>query len=602
MRKQFKGYIFAFLALATVLVGMLGASFVFANNHQSAHAQTPIGGSGKPASMSMLSMHVVDMQKVPAEATSPLKQIPTKALPIPAWNPTIYAQVKQAAAQNKNAPVGMHAQSAPANATSAGPYTPSATKHFQGIADSTSVCPYFGGCQPPDQALAASSTWVFQGVNTSFAVYSVTGTLQTGWPKNSQSFFGVPNPGSCDPKGPFMSDPRAFYDPNDGRFWVAMLQVEGIAGLNSCPELTLYWIAVSQTSDPRGLWNIYNFDMRAGTGTTNYADFVQFGFDQQAIYFSANMFNKANTAYQYAEIFAAKKSSMEKGLSVSFFGFLQLSVSSSRTVLVDTVEPVETEAHKYGGPNGGLFINAFNGGEVHQFNGDPFGDDCISTSCHGLAIWTLTKPGTSSTTLSFAFVDTASYILPPSADEPGCSRCVDTFDTRISGTPPYHNGLISFALETSVNNGTQNVPGIFWGQVAPEINDNGTLAGAALFQRGYYFYGGDSTASYGALMPDADGDLFMVFDFMNSTTNPEIAFTARRVAFSFGLFHDGGLILRAGDASTTDSRWGDYSATSYDGSKTDNVWFSGEYAPASGPINGDWSTFIGQDKFCTTCN
>src|SRR5205823_7267652 len=63
----------------------------------------------------------------------------------------------------------------------------------------------------PDQALAASPNWVLQGVNTSFAVYSTTGTLQAGWPKNAQNFFGIPNPGSCDTHGPFLSDPRAFY-------------------------------------------------------------------------------------------------------------------------------------------------------------------------------------------------------------------------------------------------------------------------------------------------------------------------------------------------------------------------------------------------------
>jgi len=105
-------------------------------------------------------------------------------------------------------------------------------------------------------------SYVFQGVNTSFAVYNTSGTLQTGWPKNALSFFGVPNPGACDPAGPFLSDPRAFYDANHGRFWAATLQVEGAFGLNSCPFKTLYWIAVSKTSDPRGVWNVYAHAMR----------------------------------------------------------------------------------------------------------------------------------------------------------------------------------------------------------------------------------------------------------------------------------------------------------------------------------------------------
>ncbi len=98
-------------------------------------------------------------------------------------------------------------------------------------------------------AIAASPQWVFQGVNTSYAVYNTSGKIQAGWPKNSQVFFGVPNPPhNCDPHGPFLSDPRALYDVNDGRFWAATLQVEGAFGIApNCPFQTLYWIGVSQT-------------------------------------------------------------------------------------------------------------------------------------------------------------------------------------------------------------------------------------------------------------------------------------------------------------------------------------------------------------------
>jgi hypothetical protein len=117
-----------------------------------------------------------------------------------------------------------------------------------------------------------------------------------------------------------------------------------------------------------------------------------------------------------------------------------------------------------------------------------------------------------------------------------------------------------------------------------------------LFQQGYYFYSGDGTASFGALMPDSDGDLFMVFEFMNSSTNPEVAYTARRVTFSPGSFHDGGIVLKAGAAPTSNSRWGDFEATSFDGAG--NVWFAGEYSAS----NADWSTYIGRDAFCSTCN
>jgi hypothetical protein len=585
LSKNYKGPFILFVTLLVLLGGVLGGSLVLARGSQQQGSPTHPVGSGKSATAAVVAMHVIDMSAVPAEKPRSSSHRPV-ALPLRTGvSPAVYAQRKAAAA---------HSQTRVDHSTypvpTGGTYTPTASKKFQGMSDSASICPYFGGCQPPDMALAASPSWVLEGVNTSFAVYSPTGVLQAGWPKTAQSFFGVPNPGICDPHGPFLSDPRAFYDPNDKRFWVAELQVEGAFGLNACPFQTLYWIAVSQTSDPRGLWNIYAFNM--ALGTTNAADYTQFGFDQQAIYFSGNMYNQAGTAYKYAEIFGAKKSSMESGLAVTAFGFFGLSVSASTTVLVDTVQPVEAQAPAYGGPSGGLFINSFN------MNGDPSGHNCFSTACVGLAIWALAKPGTSSTSLSFAFVNTLSYILAPNADEPGCTACIETFDTGISGTPPYHNGLISYGLEEGLGNGSQIVPCVFWGQVTPALNDAGALTGASLYQEGDYCYSGDGSASFGTLMPDAIGDLFMVFEFMSSGVNPEVAYTARRVALAPGVFHDGGLILRKGDAPTFDSRWGDFEATSYDGSTKDDVWFAGEYSNSG----GDWSTFIGKDKYCATCN
>jgi hypothetical protein len=556
-------------------------SFVFAKGQTQATSSPQGSGTGKPATAKMVAMHLMNMQNVPGETPASSSHHPSALPLLTGVSTAVYAQRKAAAAHNKNATVATHPYANPSE--SSGIYTPSATKKFQGMADSTSICPPLA-CQPPDQALATSTKWVFQGDNTSFAVYSPAGALQTGWPKNAQSFFGVPNPGSCDPNGPFLTDPRAFYDPNDGHFWAAILQVEGAFGINSCPFVTRYWIAVSQTSDPRGAWYIYAYDM--SLGTTNAADYTQFGFDQQAIYFTGNMFDQSGSAYQYAEVLGANKSSLELGVGVSAFGFYLLSVGG---VPVDTVQPMETEAHSYSGPLAGLFINSFN---------INFGGGQCSSGCSGVVVWAMTNPGTASTSLNGIVISTAGYSLAPNADEPGCTQCIETLDTRISGTPVYHNGFISFALETGIYNGTQVVPGIYWGQVAPVLNDNGSIANGSVYQSGYYYYGSDFAASFGALMPDADGDLFMVFEYMGSSVNPSAVYTARRVTYTPGLFHDAGIYLKKGLAATFDSRWGDYEATSYDGFSSDNVWFAGEYSAS----NADWSTFIGKDKFCSTCN
>src|SRR5207302_6588154 len=66
----------------------------------------------------------------------------------------------------------------------------SALSSFSGIQSSAAVCPPVG-CNPPDMAVAASPTWVFQGVNTAFGVFDTHGNLQPGYPKFIRDFFGV---------------------------------------------------------------------------------------------------------------------------------------------------------------------------------------------------------------------------------------------------------------------------------------------------------------------------------------------------------------------------------------------------------------------------
>jgi len=577
MREQYRGYLVSFAALLIVLGGMFAASFVFTKGQSQSKAHAQLATSARPVASHMVTMHTVNMQNVLAEAAAAgLASNHQRILPLlTGVSPTVYAQRKAAAAQNKNAPIDSYAISTAVSTV----YTATTTVKFKGMADSSSICPP-SGCQPPDQALAASSSWVFQGVNTSFAVYSTSGARQIGWPKTAKNFFGVPDPGSCSPGEPFLSDPRAFYDPKDGRFWAAILEAEGAFGVNICPEQTFYWIAVSQTSNPNGVWNIYKFNMAIsaqGSCPTCAADFTEFGFDQTAIYFSGNMYTQNGSTFMYAETFSALKSTMEAGSSVSIYGFFDLMANG---IAVDTIQPVENEASS--GPGVGLLINSF------DMNGDGT-HDCVSIACSGLVVWAIANPGQSTFSVTSMVVSTTPYIYPPQADEPGCRGCIATNDTRISGTPVYQQGLISFAVNTGLNNGTQVVPAIFWGQVQPTIS-GGTIAGATVFQSGHLHFSGDRAAFFGALMATSSGNLLMVFDTSSSAINPSIMYATRRTTDTQGKF-ESAIYLKQATTHTLDQRWGDYEAASYDGSSTNNTWFSSQYS------NGDWATYIGKVHF-----
>lgn len=573
MLQKYNRYIFSLVVLVALVTGMCGASFVFAQGQSHNVAKVGSGASAVPAIAPLVSMHTVDMQNVPAASPGSLNPPPrTMRWPL-GINPAVYAQLKAAAAHNTNAPLDPHPY--PATATdSPSPNTPLLTGKFAGMANASSICPYWGSCLHPDMALGASPSWVLQGVNESFAVYSTTGSLQPGWPKNYQSFFGVPSPGSCDPRGPYMVDVRAFYDPADGRFWAAMLQDEGTFGYNNCPFKSLYWIAVSQTSNPNGAWNVYAFDMARGTNSA--ADYTQFGFDSQAIYFSSDMLDPTGNTFRYAEVFAANKAKMEAGSAVTAQGFTQLKVNG---ILVDSVQPVETEALGSGAPGAELFINTFN-----------INSSRCSSGCKGVVVWAFANPlGTPS--LSDVVVSTSTYTMPPNADEPGCTRCIETFDSRIGGTPVYTNGKISFGFETGVNNGTQVVPGIFWAQIKPTLS-GGTITGGTVYQSGLISFSGDRAASYSALMPDKNNNLFMVVNTMSSTIDPSSMYTARRSTDALGTFEKGKFIIQSTTPKTRPA-YGDFAATSYDGSATNNIWLASEYSGS----NGDWATIIAETHF-----
>jgi hypothetical protein len=455
------------------------------------------------------------------------------------------------------------------------------------MADSATICPYFGGCQPPDMALATSPQFVLQGVNTSYAVYDTQGHLVVG-PIDDNTWYGVPPlPNNCDPAGPFLSDPRAFYDPNTRLFWTATLQVEATAfgvGVN-CPNLSLYWIA--NINMKTGVMHVYNFDMTLG-GTVNAgADYTQFGFSGSTIAFSGNMFDFTTGGFDFAEAQFADKATMQTGAPVTPVAFTNFSAGG---VLLDTVQPVETETTPANDPGVQYLVNSFNG------NGDPFGDDCFFTACQGFVTWAY-SPATQTLggTLVLSQSPNPTYLIPANADQPGCIQCVETIDARITGTPVYSvgggQGLISFSLDTQVNNGgaafPSSVPGILWGQIqVTNFPGNPVIPIANLYQSGYISFAGDRAASFGAMMQDKNGRLVMVFDTMGANLNPSIMVVSRHKSDPLGTIGNAHFIVK-GPSATFDSRWGDFEAASYDGFNANHIWVASQYS-----ISGDWATFI----------
>ena len=579
-RRNFKIAICGLLALAALLsIFASGAVFAKSANH-STKASGGVTVTSTKANAPAAVEHTVNVHSLPVVTNKPAVNHKQSLF----FSGSKYAAAKKTATSNKNAPGG---KSATVDSASK-----SGIFGFNGMADSATICPYFGGCQPPDMDLATSPQFVLQGVNTSYAIYDTTGHLVVG-PINDTNWYSVPAlPGNCDPNGPFLSDPRAFYDPNTGLFWTATLQVEAAAfGVGSnCPNTSIYWVANLNPST--GVMHVYAFDMTLGGTVQAGADYTQFGFSGSTISFSGNMFDFVTGNYDFAEVQFANKHRMEQGLPVTSVAFTNLGFFNSfgQVVPVDTVQPVETETTPANDPGVQYLINSFN------IFGDPNGNACFFLACSGFIVWAFDPSNATlggAFTASFGVGNNPGYVIPPNADEPGCVQCVETIDTRITATPVYSVGggqpMISFSLDTGVSNGgagfTSVVPGLLWGQIQVS-HFSSTVVAANIVQSGYLYFSGDRAAFFGAMMQDKNGKLFMVFDTSSASLNPSIEIASRNASDPLGNIGNVKFVKK-GPSATFDSRWGDYEAASYSGFSSNHVWVASEYS-----VSGDWNTFI----------
>ena len=586
------------LASALALIG----AFATAAGQGAAAGQAP--GAGVSFSSQSATVQLVTHYSIsPAQgATASATEAASDSTPV--LLPPARATARASAEQASNGVSGDN------TASGASANTPAAAASFIGQQASNITCSYFPkGCNPPDMAVAASPQFVLQGVNTQWEVLDTAGHVQPGWPVSAQNFFGAPNDTladgtPCDTahgSQPFLSDPRALYDAADGRFWAAELQVAGIPALqiaSDCPLISVMWVAVSQTSNPSGAWNVYKFNTSLDGAFFN--DYTQIGLNGEAVFVSANMFNfdaKGNFLGFYAELFEANKAQMERGRARftpdAFFNLQATGPATAKTgaFLADTVQPAMNLDSSAGPAE--KFVDTFDGPDpVSGHFCSRFGD-----SCSGLALWSLANPiahdsGGPAPTLTAQYVATAPYVFPPAADQPGCSHCIDGNDLRIPGTPMLRNGILYTAWGTAANNGRQSVPAVEWAQI-----DAATGASTT----GYYNFLSDDAAAYPALMPDAQGNVVMVFEHMSDTVFPEVRYIVKAAGDNF---HGTGVLLKAGEGNYRPTicgvggavcRWGDYEAASFDGQG--RIWFSGEYANTLNPnppqFGRNWGTWIG---------
>ena len=184
------------------------------------------------------------------------------------------------------------------------------------------------GWNPPDPTLAVGPNHVVVTVNSHIAFYDKDGNLQFLSPLGSQG-----SPGFFEGVGAksFVFDPKCMYDHTSGRFIVLGPEVYGTNTSTSGDDEATLAVAVSDDSDPNGVWYKYRTNAVLTIGSdTFWWDYPGLGSDENAIYATSNLFplDPNVNAFGGAGFRIFDKAPMLAGLPASFSTLRSGSLSS----------------------------------------------------------------------------------------------------------------------------------------------------------------------------------------------------------------------------------------------------------------------------------
>ena len=405
-----------------------------------------------------------------------------------------------------------------------------------------------GGSVPPDPEMAAGPNHLIAVVNVAFEIYDKTGTTLAG-PTTFSSFFASLG-GAC-LSNPF--DPNVVYDEEADR-WVIAADGDG----------TTYCIAVSQTADPTGSYNLYAVPAQPIGG--EFHDYPHTGVGDTYIVAGANQFGGSIPGGFEGRVWAFDKSVMYAGGA--------LTPVTASTGNDGTPQPL----HLHGFSQGTW--PAF--GATHYFATDPY-DGCT------VNIWQWNIPTAPSIVATYNLCTATGVTggMPVDFPQSGGSN-IQANDWRMRGFE-YNNGSGWIADAISCNPGAGTVDCARWHEV--------DLSGGtpSLVQAGVY-----ASDSQYRVFPDLAvnqcNDMALGYTKSSTSMFPSVWYTGRENGDPLGTLQ-AEAELKAGEITYTafDSvphRWGDYTGMTID---PDGVtfWYLGEYSKDTGTTNGRWGNYIG---------
>jgi hypothetical protein len=471
--------------------------------------------------------------------------------------------------------------------------------------------------EPPDQGLCVGHGFVLESVNLALAVYTESGTQLTAPTALNQFYKRSPAINRVTGvTGDFLSDPKCYWDPVGQRFIQTTLEVDAPGVFNGTAPVngTHVLIAVSQTSNPTGNWNLYSVDTmdNGSNGTPAHAgcpclpDQPLLGANRDGVFISTNEFqNNTSFFFNGGQLYALGRAALESGASSVVFDHLD----------VGTVPTGDANLPRWGSIQPSESVNPRSGTEL-LMTGGP--EDIFQNNApldNRIAAWSLTGTrslGSShpSLQLSHQVLISETYGLPintGATQKPGPTPLgtslgeplekINANDSRMNQVIDL-NGVLFGGVNTTVTSasGPSRV-GIAYFVVGAVGTPVGVLA--HILHQGYVAVNGENVL-FPSIAVNRSGFGAMAFTLSGPDYYPSAAYVRFDFGRPVGPIHvsgpgalpEDGFTGYAAEGSPTPgvARWGDYSAAVFgDGA----IWMGNEFIPNTPrtPL-ANWGTFL----------
>ncbi len=414
---------------------------------------------------------------------------------------------------------------------------PVVVKNFQGFLDP-------GNYIPPDQYIAAGPTHIITVDNGRIRIFEKTGKLVKNF--DADTWFAGTAPGVS------VFDPKVSYDHFSNRWIMVWLHLDNIN------NRSYFLLSVSDDSIPTGIW--YNWalpsNVNGSTPSNSWGDYQGVGFDDKAIYITANQFAFGGW-FSGSRVRIVEKSQLYNNTAgqvvwTDFWDIRDPGNLSNRTFGIRPAIHYSVSSDFY------LMVTA-------PYNPGTF-----------MGLFKISNPVTKPV-MTAVNIPVTQYSDPPGANQLGGSQTlIESGGDDFRNEPVFYNGNIycTHQIKSGTNGAYSSVR-----YLKINTTNNQVLEDGAMGADGFWYF-------YPAITVDKDNNVAITFSRSGLNEYIGAFYTTRLSTMPPGELSGSRLIMEGkGNYVKTfgsgRNRWGDYNGIWVDPSDRNSIWLISQYAEKS---------------------